>query len=141
MLTPHPLSLPKMPRQIPRQPIRPILRKLPEAPPAPPPPSFPSPHRPARKEKTRRRTTLVFFFGGGQLRGKGDGWGGCGRGFRQFPQDGPYLVLPAPPALHFMHLHLMQRTNQKPHRRDNEMYVTYRVISLPRLIRLPPNVR
>ena len=56
MLTMHPLGLPEMPRQIPkqcggggRQPIRP--QGFSPASPAPPPPSFPSPNRPAGKEE------------------------------------------------------------------------------------------
>ena len=38
------------------------------------------------------------FCTAGRLRGKGDGWGGCGRGGKKLL--GPDMVLPAPPALH-----------------------------------------
>jgi hypothetical protein len=45
----------------------------------------------------------------GRLRGKGDGWGGCGSGGKKLL--GPDMVLPAPTALHLRFVF-----DREPHR-------------------------
>jgi hypothetical protein len=54
-----------------------------------------SPNRPAQRPVG---DAFGFFSLPWTVRGKGDGWGGCGRGGKKLL--GPYMVLLAPPALH-----------------------------------------
>jgi hypothetical protein len=58
---------------------------------------FPLPLTVQHKRRGGRRLSLLLRW---TVRGKGDGWGGCGRGGKKLL--GPYVVLPAPPALHFV---------------------------------------
>jgi hypothetical protein len=70
--------------------------------PPPPHPLHPlsaSPNRPPLRQNAGADVQIFAFSSRGRLSGKGDGWGGCGRGGKELL--GPYMVLPAPPALHF----------------------------------------
>jgi hypothetical protein len=59
---------------------------------------LPSVTRPSLANSQPPATTSTSSSGNWTVRGKGDGWGGCGRGGKKLL--GPYMVLPAPPALH-----------------------------------------
>src|SRR5580658_479730 len=62
-------------------------------------------------QKAESFVKIVPFSPRGRLRGKGDGWGGCGRGGKK--PLGPYLVLSAPPALHFAFESAPPRTSSR----------------------------